>query len=493
MAIYEKSTNSDLKQTEVHLYGSSRLGIFKMDRSVENPEVNSTGIYTFTRGNKFFELSNHLGNVLVTISDRKLQVQNQTVTTEIAYYASDVITATDYYPFGMDMVGRKFGLANRYGFNGKERDIDMNSLTAYDYGFRIYNPAIGKFLSVDPLTGSYPWYTPYQFAGNKPINCIDLDGLEEENKIKTTIQAEMDVDGSIGPLIPKAFIRKRQEHASMLSKSFPETLSLIQTSTGNEVMAKMLEIVSRHFSPNYFDLSWGQKVMSEIRSDAFLTSQEVACFNSYTDYENPGNITILAAETLASFEKTANDLFNAYRQDAFFNHSKFRILIESESDPNAKQALVNQMVASNKQSMFTLAWMCMNMFQPNSTGAQGGSKSRSFRINSVANKFTVKSAKFDYFFGRVVSGPIKNIQRSAQNSKDLTILGVNSESQLMRVFEQAFENGTVISTVVNEHGTTVAKSINIGNRGSISVGFFYKGGNMSSVPSVTSIIPKIFK
>ena len=32
---------------------------------------------------------------------------------------------------------------------------------------------------MDPLTASYPWYTPYQFAGNKPIKFIDLDGLEE--------------------------------------------------------------------------------------------------------------------------------------------------------------------------------------------------------------------------------------------------------------------------------------------------------------------------
>lgn len=36
-----------------------------------------------------------------------------------------------------------------------------------------------RFLSVDPLTKDYPWYTPYQFAGNKPIMAIDLDGLEE--------------------------------------------------------------------------------------------------------------------------------------------------------------------------------------------------------------------------------------------------------------------------------------------------------------------------
>ncbi len=76
------------------------------------------------------------------------------------------------------MPERKFG-AGRYGFNGKERDADLHSLTAYDYGFRIYNPAIGKFLSVDPLMQSYPWNSPYSYAEGDPINFIDLDGLEK--------------------------------------------------------------------------------------------------------------------------------------------------------------------------------------------------------------------------------------------------------------------------------------------------------------------------
>ena len=53
----------------------------------------------------------------------------------------------------------------RFGFNGKEQDSEVaGNGNSYDYGFRIYNPRIGKFLSVDPLTSSYPWYTPYQFA-----------------------------------------------------------------------------------------------------------------------------------------------------------------------------------------------------------------------------------------------------------------------------------------------------------------------------------------
>jgi len=71
----------------------------------------------------------------------------------------------------------------RYGFNGKELDDNGSGMggggSTYDYGFRIYNPQIAKFLSVDPLAKEYPWYTPYQFAGNSPIWAIDLDGLEE--------------------------------------------------------------------------------------------------------------------------------------------------------------------------------------------------------------------------------------------------------------------------------------------------------------------------
>ncbi len=62
-----------------------------------------------------------------------------------------------------------------FGFNGKENDDETQT---QDYGMRIYNGRLGKFLSVDPLTKSYPMLTPYQFAGNTPIWAIDIDGLE---------------------------------------------------------------------------------------------------------------------------------------------------------------------------------------------------------------------------------------------------------------------------------------------------------------------------
>jgi RHS repeat-associated protein len=91
-----------------------------------------------------------------------------------------VESTNDYYPFGLAMAGRtwKDPASNyRFGFNGKEKDSNFNA-TVYDYGFRIYNPEIARFLSVDPLTRSYPELTPYQFASNTPIQAIDIDGRE---------------------------------------------------------------------------------------------------------------------------------------------------------------------------------------------------------------------------------------------------------------------------------------------------------------------------
>ncbi|HBG70623.1 MAG: hypothetical protein A2W93_09630 [Bacteroidetes bacterium GWF2_43_63] len=68
---------------------------------------------------------------------------------------------------------------HRFGFNGKENDNEVKGTgNQQDYGMRIYDPRLGRFLSVDPITSNYPELTPYQFASNRPIDGIDLDGLE---------------------------------------------------------------------------------------------------------------------------------------------------------------------------------------------------------------------------------------------------------------------------------------------------------------------------
>jgi RHS repeat-associated protein len=141
----------------------------------------------FTRGTKLFELSNHLGNVLVTVSDKKIQhtTDNQTVD----YYTADIASASDYYPFGMQMPGRNItgSTAYRYGFNGKEKDDEVKGEgNQLNFGDRIYDPRGGHWLSVDPLQQKYPYLSPYSAFANDPLNVIDPDGRDIIKIIKTT-------------------------------------------------------------------------------------------------------------------------------------------------------------------------------------------------------------------------------------------------------------------------------------------------------------------
>jgi len=192
ISVYESGKpavhDGHLTQTELHLYGSSRLGVLR--RSVNVDTVPDPSIYTtmsvlgtglgvnFGRGEKLFELSNHLGNVLVTVDDKKLGVSSNNTTVD--YFNPQVVSAQDYYPFGMLQPGRSVNVSGyRYGFNGKENDNEMKGEgNQLDYGMRVYDTRLGRFLSVDPLTKDYPRLTPYQFASNSPVSGIDLDGLE---------------------------------------------------------------------------------------------------------------------------------------------------------------------------------------------------------------------------------------------------------------------------------------------------------------------------
>jgi RHS repeat-associated protein len=119
----------------------------------------------------------------------------------IDHYDAEVLSAQDYYPFGMLQPDRKWSLGSyRYGFNGKENDNEVKGEgNQQDYGMRVYDPRIGKFLSVDPITAKYPELTPYQFASNRPIDGIDLDGLEY-------LRYKLNINGATGQIISSEVI-----------------------------------------------------------------------------------------------------------------------------------------------------------------------------------------------------------------------------------------------------------------------------------------------
>lgn len=139
------------------------------------PYFKSKGVVN--EGQKKYELSNHLGNVLAVINDRKQRVS----LLGEEYFEPVVISAQDYFPFGQEMGSeRAYSTSNayRYGFNGKEKDQEneFGNLTHYDYGARIYNPSIGRFLSQDPLSGEFAPWTPYHYAKDNPILRLDQTG-----------------------------------------------------------------------------------------------------------------------------------------------------------------------------------------------------------------------------------------------------------------------------------------------------------------------------
>jgi RHS repeat-associated protein len=81
-------------------------------------------------------------------------------------------------PFGSIMVSVSKG-GYGYGFGGQHQDNDVKGDgNSIEYKYRICDPRIGKFMSVDPLSWDYPWNSCYAFAENTSIAFIDLEGLE---------------------------------------------------------------------------------------------------------------------------------------------------------------------------------------------------------------------------------------------------------------------------------------------------------------------------
>ena len=86
----------------------------------------------------------------------------------------------DYTPFGSLVPNRHRSTDDyRYGFQGQEKDDELkgegNSL---NYTFRMHDPRVGRFLSLDPLAPQFPHNSPYAFSENRVIDGLELEGLE---------------------------------------------------------------------------------------------------------------------------------------------------------------------------------------------------------------------------------------------------------------------------------------------------------------------------
>ncbi|WP_207513814.1 EndoU domain-containing protein [Longitalea luteola] len=199
MSVYEAGkpavNNGHLTQSELHLYGSSRIGLLrrKLDMGyqpdpgadpskITMPLLGTGDSLTFVRGDKLFELSNHLGNVLVTVNDKKLGVSADN--SIVDYFNPQVVSAQDYYPFGMLQPGRSYNAGGyRFGFNGQEMNNDVKGLgSSYSSQFWEYDSRLGRRWNIDPIYKN----SPYEVFGGNPIAFSDPSGADTININRTT-------------------------------------------------------------------------------------------------------------------------------------------------------------------------------------------------------------------------------------------------------------------------------------------------------------------
>lgn len=83
----------------------------------------------------------------------------------------------DYYQFGKHIDDPNSQLSdNRYHYNGKENQ-EFFDLPYLDYGARLYDPHICRWLAPDPLSEKFPNINSYVFCANNPVNSIDINGM----------------------------------------------------------------------------------------------------------------------------------------------------------------------------------------------------------------------------------------------------------------------------------------------------------------------------
>lgn len=202
LSTYIRENNDVYSQDEISMYGSSRLGVVNANKMLYSqatgsvpPSNNPVNQYI---GQKQYELTNHLGNVMATISDKPIGVDINS-DFENDYYEPVVLSGQDYYAFGSLKPGRmKTSGDYNYGFNGKENDNEVKgSGNSYSFEFREYDSRIGRFNTIDPLTWQYPWQSPYVFAANNPILFVDIMGLGPGDPVK-----KEEVNGPAGTTAP---------------------------------------------------------------------------------------------------------------------------------------------------------------------------------------------------------------------------------------------------------------------------------------------------
>jgi len=139
--------------------------------------------------NYVYQYKDHLGNVRMNfaLTPYKNGTYRLVIKDESHYYPFGLkhinynMYYLDYHLIGDDIVlypplSTTGKLTYNYKYNGKELQDELG-LNMYDYGARNYDPALGRWMNIDPLAETSRRFSPYTYALNNPIYFIDPDGM----------------------------------------------------------------------------------------------------------------------------------------------------------------------------------------------------------------------------------------------------------------------------------------------------------------------------
>jgi len=116
-----------------------------------------------------YQYKDHLGNIRLSYKDISL-----TSTPSL-----QIVEENNYYPFGLKHKGYnnlQNGRDHNFGFGNKEEQEELG-LSWIDITARNYDPALGRWMNVDPLAEQMRRHSPYNYAFDNPIYFIDNDGM----------------------------------------------------------------------------------------------------------------------------------------------------------------------------------------------------------------------------------------------------------------------------------------------------------------------------
>lgn len=115
-----------------------------------------------------------------------------------------------YEPGGSLLPGRNYSSSSyNYGFNGMRKDDEIHGATgtSYDFGARLYDPRVGRWLSLDPSARNFPNQSPYSAFANNPVLFVDPDGEAIKPSNATTAASFRRMLGTVLGVSPREAAR----------------------------------------------------------------------------------------------------------------------------------------------------------------------------------------------------------------------------------------------------------------------------------------------